>query len=141
MNPLDTAVPTAVMPDLWMTLLKSGMMLCIVLAVLFGVLYWMKRLLAGQSRFQGQGVIRQIASHHLAPKEKVVLLDVLGEKILIGITSQSISCLAKIESKKDFNVPKKTESKGLFAGLLKKSVEKNTGKKNREDNGLEKIVA
>jgi flagellar protein FliO/FliZ len=124
MNPIDASAPAAVMPDLWITLLKSGIMLCIVLAVLFSVLYWIKRLLSGQSSFHGQGVIKQIASHHLAPKEKVVLLDVLGEKILIGITAQSINCLAKIETGGEVVLAKENNSTGFFTGLLKISSEK-----------------
>ncbi|MBA4366045.1 MAG: hypothetical protein C0403_00200 [Desulfobacterium sp.] len=131
MNPIDTSAPTAVMPDLWITMLKSGIMLCIVLAVLFIVLYWIKRILEGKSRFRGQGVIKQIAAHHFAPKEKVVLLDVLGQKILIGITAHSINCLATIEPEVDIHFSEPNEAKGFFKGLLKASTEKNNTKKEK----------
>ena len=117
MNPMDTASSAAVMPDLWITMLKSGVMLCIVLAVLFLVLYWMKRFLSGQSGIRGQGIIKQIASLHLAPKEKVVLLDVLGQKILIGITSNSINCLSTIEAEADLPLSEQ-DARGSFFNKL-----------------------
>ncbi len=131
MNPVDTSAPAAVMPDLWITMLKSGIMLCIVLAVLFIVLYWIKRILEGQSRFRGQGVIKQIASHHFEKKKKVVLLDVLGQKILIGITAHSINCLATIEPEVDIHFAEPNEAKGFFKGLLKASAEKNSAQKEK----------
>jgi len=129
MNMVDTSAPSAVIPDLWITMLKSGIMLCIVLAALFIVLYWIKRILEGQSRFRSQGVIRQIASHHFAPKEKVVLLDVLGQKILIGITAHSINCLGTVEPEADFHFSEPDETKGFFRGLLKASTEKTSTQK------------
>ncbi|MFH2065747.1 MAG: flagellar biosynthetic protein FliO [Pseudomonadota bacterium] len=125
MNPMDPSTSVAVMPDLWITMLKSGIMLCIVLAVLFLVLYWMKKILSGQSSFRGQGMIRQIASLHLAPKEKVVLLEVLGRKILIGITSNSINCLSTIETEEDFSLSEPKESRSFFQKLVKASAENN----------------
>lgn len=132
MNPMDTSSSVAVMPDLWITMLKSGIMLCIVLAVLFLVLYWMKRILSGQSGFRSQDIIKQIASLHLAPKEKVVLLDVLGQKILIGITSNSINCLSTIEAEADFPLSEPEESGSFFSRLMHASAEKNGGQKDKK---------
>lgn len=114
------------MPDLWITMLKSGSMLILVLAVLLGVLYWVKKILAGQNSLHGHGVIRQIATHHLAPKEKVVLLDVLGQKILIGITAQSISRLGTIDAEFDPASLPETNTGSIFSGILRRSVNKQT---------------
>ena len=46
-----------------------------------------------------------VASMHVAPKERIALVDVLGEKFLIGITSQQISFLARIEDDKICALP------------------------------------
>ena len=119
MNPAVTTPPGDLMPDLWVTMLKSGIMLCIVLALLFLVLYWMRRYIGGQGGIHGNGMIRQIASLHLAPKEKVVLLDVMGRKILIGITANSINCLSLIEADADFQLPEQKETKSLFTRVLR----------------------
>ena len=84
----------AASPELWGTMLQSFGMLLLVLAVLVLVLWLMRRYLAHPGGAGRQGVIRMIASLYVAPKERVALVDVLGEKLLIGITPQQISFLA-----------------------------------------------
>ncbi len=84
-------------PDLWPSLFKTAFMLCIVLIILVGFLFLLKKYLNHQAGGGGRGHIKMLASHHLSQKERIVLVDVLGEKILIGVTAQGISCLSKIE--------------------------------------------
>ena len=95
MNTLSS--PEVAIPDLWITILKSGAMLCIVLGILIVVLFMLKRFFHGQGRYSKRGLIKILASHHITPKESILLVDVLGERILIGATSQNINCLAKID--------------------------------------------
>ncbi len=94
MNIISQSQP--VMPELWVTFLKSAAMLCLVLAVLIAVLFLIKRMLNYNGGQMKPGLIRILSSHYVAPKEKVLLLDVLGEKILIGVTPHNINCIAKI---------------------------------------------
>ncbi len=89
----------AAAPDLWFTLLKSAAMLCLVLALLFTVLFIMKRFFFNRNKFSERGQIKTIASCHVGPKERVMLLNVLEENVLIGITQQQITCLARIKGK------------------------------------------
>ena len=119
MNPLTPDASAAVAPDLWMSVLKSASMLCLVLAVLIGVLFWVKRLLNTQGSGHHRGYIKMLATYHLAPKERIVLLDVLGEKVLVGITPQHISCLTKIEDDGTLTITEETAQEGLFQNLLK----------------------
>lgn len=88
------------MPELWMTLLKSFGMLCIVIGILIAVLWLLRRAYLHSGRGGQPGVIQVISSHHVSPKERIVLVDVLGEKLLLGITSQQISLLTKISDEK-----------------------------------------
>jgi len=119
MNPLAADPSAAAAPDLWMSLLRSASMLCLVLAVLIGILYWVKRLLNNQGRYPERGYIKMLSSYHLAPKERIVLLDVLGEKILVGITPQNINCLTKISDDGTIQIPDKVPRHGFFQNLLK----------------------
>ncbi len=87
--------PSAV-PDLWVTLLKSCAMLCLVLGALLLFLYAVKRLSGMRGKGDREGLIRMLASYPVAPRERILLMEVMGERILIGVTAQSINCLAVI---------------------------------------------
>jgi len=96
MNFLSDTSTAVAAPDLWFTLIKSAAMLCLVLALLLLVLFIMRRFFFNRSRLSELGQIKTIASCHVGPKERVVLLNVLNENVLIGITQQQITCLARI---------------------------------------------
>jgi flagellar protein FliO/FliZ len=83
--------------DLWGAALKALAMLSIVVAILILILFLIKRFLyLNEGSSQGQ-LIKLLSSYHMAPKERIALIDVAGEKMVIGITPESITCLAKIE--------------------------------------------
>lgn len=113
-------------PELWMTLLKSFGMLLVVLGVLIAVLWVLRRLhhrgVAGQP-----GLIQVLASSHVGPKERITLVDVLGEKLLIGITSQEINLLAKISDKNNVCAEQPAASEGLFKSLLRRRLDNGAG--------------
>jgi len=94
----DTSAAAGAAPDLWFTLIKSAAMLCLVLALLLLVLFVMKRFFFNRNTFSERGQIKTIASCHVGPKERVVLLNVLEENVLIGITQQQITCLGRMNS-------------------------------------------
>ena len=82
--------------NVWILMFKSLGMLCIVLGILIVLLYVMKRFSSNKWSQSTPGSIKTLATHYIAPKEKIVLIDVLGEKILIGATPQTINTLAII---------------------------------------------
>lgn len=103
MNQVPAAGEAA--PDLVMTLVKSFAMLFLVLGVLIAVLYLIRRfsgLRAGTRAGEG---IRMLSSFHLSPRERVVLLDVLGDFILIGATPETITFLSRIEPREPTRSP------------------------------------
>jgi flagellar protein FliO/FliZ len=113
-------------PDLWGAGLKAFGMLCIVVAILILVLFIIKRFLylkggSGHGQF-----IKILSSHYVTPKERIALIDVVGEKIVIGITSDNITFLTKIEKSEALERIEGLEatgvSHGLFAGFLKSSL-------------------
>jgi flagellar protein FliO/FliZ len=98
MNPLPAAASASSAPDLWFTLIKTVAMLSLVLGVLLAVLYLLKRMLDRRQGPGASGIIRMVASFYLAPRQRVVLLEVAGETILIGVSPQHITCLSKINA-------------------------------------------
>ena len=66
----------------------------IVLALLGALLYTLKRLQNGNVLGMGQRRIRVIDSMSLAPRQKIVLVRVKDQDILLGITAQQINTLA-----------------------------------------------
>ena len=110
-------IPQADSVELWATLLKSFGMLIL-------VLWLMRRYFTHPGTGGQQGIIRMLASMYVAPKERIALVDVLGEKLLIGITPQQISFLARIEDEKDICETHLAEnsSTGFFKALLKRKL-------------------
>ena len=111
-------------PDLWMSLLKSLAVLGLVLRLLLGVLYLMRRLYWRYSGAPDRGLIRMLAIHHVAPKERIVLLDVVGEKILVGVTPQQINYLATLTKGQEIPIPQSNEKPNFFSNLLNQAMGK-----------------
>lgn len=76
--------------------LKSVGMLAVVLALLIGVLYLMKRFISPQGASKGELSIKVISSLHLSPKEKIQVIEISGEKIVLGVTPNAINFLTRI---------------------------------------------
>ena len=66
----------------------------VVLALLGALLYALKRMQSGNLLGMGQRRIRVIDRMSLAPRQKVVLVRVKDQDILLGITVQQITTLA-----------------------------------------------
>ncbi len=95
----ETSV-VAYQPDLWGAALKTLAMLSIVIAVLILVLFLMRRFLYLRTGSGHGELIKVLSSYHMTPKERIALIDVAGEKVLIGITAENITRLAKIKDPK-----------------------------------------
>jgi flagellar protein FliO/FliZ len=97
LNGLKETSEIVYQPDLWGAGIKTLAMLCIVIGILILVLFLVKRFLfLREGPWQGQ-LIRVLSSYHVTPKERIALIDVAGEKMVIGITPGNITCLAKID--------------------------------------------
>jgi len=66
----------------------------VVLALLGALLYMLKRMQNGNLLGMGQRRIRVMDSISLAPRQKIVLVRVRDQDILLGITAQQINTLA-----------------------------------------------
>ncbi|SCX78195.1 flagellar biosynthetic protein FliO [Desulfoluna spongiiphila] len=82
----------SVIPDMGALVLKSGAMLLVVLAVLMGCVFLLKRF-SGMRQLAGQGAVTVRGTYHLGPKERIMLVDVEGVRLLLGVTPAGISTL------------------------------------------------
>jgi flagellar protein FliO/FliZ len=76
--------------------LRTVAMLSIVLGLLVLVLYLMKRFLFINRGAKGDLLIKILSSLHLSPKERIEVIEISGEKIVLGITPGSITFLTKL---------------------------------------------
>ncbi len=112
--------------DIWFAFARTFGMLFVVLAVFLLAFYLFRRFSGVAGGKGSRNLIQVLAVHHLAPKEKLVLVSVLKENILIGVTPQGISKLAVLENDPMDNdsdlelVPQKTNAG--FSDLLNRTL-------------------
>ena len=97
MNGLAEASDMVYQPDLWGAGLRTLAMLCIVLGILILVLFLLKRFSYLKQGSGHRQLIRVLSSYHMTPKERIALIDVAGQKMVIGISPGNITCLAQID--------------------------------------------
>lgn len=88
-------------PELINTGVKTIAMLFIVLGVLVLVLYIMKKFISPKGRGKGELIIKVVSSLHLSPKERVEVIEISGERIVVGITPGNINFLTKLSCHKE----------------------------------------
>lgn len=133
MNELSAA-PLISNAGLGLMVLKSLGMLCVVLGVLIGILYVVKKITHVQTGRRDKSMISHLSTFYLAPKERVVLLDVMGRKILLGVTPQSITHIADIEKMGEDDLPEESIPQEPFLKSLLNRLSKEP--RNEEDGGV-----
>jgi len=91
--------------DLINTGLKTLAMLAIVIGLLVLVLYFMKRFMFPKEKTKGDLFIKVLSTLHLSPKERVAVIEISGEKIVLGVTPGNIRFLTRLS---DINGGKRT---------------------------------
>jgi flagellar protein FliO/FliZ len=76
--------------------LRTVAMLSIVLGLLVLILYLMKRFLFVNRGAKGDLLIKILSSSHLSPKERIEVIQISGERIVLGITPGNITFLTKL---------------------------------------------
>jgi flagellar biosynthetic protein FliO len=78
--------------------LKMIFALAIVLGLLFGVMYFVKRFMQQVApAADNQTLINIIASRYLGPKSSIILVEVMDQVIVVGISNQQMTTLACID--------------------------------------------
>ena len=87
-------------PDLIATALKMFYSLAIILGVLLVAFYFIRRVLKRETGGAKNRLIRVLANTCIGVKKSVSLVEVPGALLVLGITNDRISLLAKIEGHK-----------------------------------------
>ena len=87
--------------DIVGTGLKTVAMLFIVLGFMICVLYFIKKYLSPKGRSKGELFIKVLSSLYLSPKERVEVIEISGERIVLGVTPGSINFLTKLNDLND----------------------------------------
>lgn len=73
-------------------MLQTTLILLLVLGVLFGLVFFLKRMGIGTGQRRG-GFYKVLATSALGPREKIVLIEVGDTWLVLGMTSSSINAL------------------------------------------------
>ncbi|MEA2060969.1 MAG: flagellar biosynthetic protein FliO [Thermodesulfobacteriota bacterium] len=84
--------------NIWSAFARTAVMLTFVIALLFLILYLFRRFSSIKGKKGTPSFIKVLSVHHFSPKEKIVLVDVMQKKVLVGITSASMNTLAVFEN-------------------------------------------
>lgn len=92
-------------------IISAGSMIkmLLVLVVIVGGILLLNKFANKQFTKLGSENLSVIASIPIGQKERAVLLDVLGEKILVGVSPGTVKHLSTIHTNKDFKVTKENE--------------------------------
>jgi len=80
---------------------KTMAMLLIVLGLLVLVLYAIKRLPLLKRGTKGNIPIHVLSSMYLSPKERIEVIEISGERIVLGISPGNINFLTKLQDAKE----------------------------------------
>jgi flagellar biosynthetic protein FliO len=90
-------------PELINTGIKTFAMLFIVLGILVLLLYVMKRFMSQKGKYKGDLLIKVVSSLYLSPKERIEVIEISGERIVLGVTPGNINFLTKLHLKNAFD--------------------------------------
>ncbi len=113
--------------DIWVSFAQTFGMLFVVLALFIIALYMFRRFSGATIGKGTRDLIKVLTVHHLSPKEKLVLVSVLNETILLGVTPSKISKLAILDQ--DPALLSNTQNvSGGFSDLLGRALKQKAGK-------------
>lgn len=116
---------TAALPDAGGSVLQMLFGLAIVLAMLFGTLWLLKRL--SVPRGPGSNLMRVVAGVSVGPRERVVLLEIGSSWLVLGVAQGQVATLAEVPRQELPPAAGAAETARDFAGWLKQITERRRG--------------
>jgi flagellar biogenesis protein FliO len=101
-------------PDLVSTGLKMLTALAIVLGGLMIMLYYAKRRFRNDAGLSRDKLVRLLGNTYIGVKKHISLVEVPGALLVLGITSDSIRLLTKIENKEILDKMKSYETEKIW---------------------------
>ncbi len=100
-------------PELFPSLLKIISALAVTLGVMIMVAYLFKKLVKkGGGAINGKELIKILSAKYLGPKSSIMLIEVLGTIMLVGVSSSKISLLTEIVDSDSLEQLKDIQGKG-----------------------------
>lgn len=87
-------------PSVTMAVIKMLAALALVLAALWALYIFMRRLNARHGTAGGQSLIRVLETRSLGMKKQVAVLEVMGDFFLVGISGDALTVLSRIRAGK-----------------------------------------
>ncbi|MBW1670339.1 MAG: flagellar biosynthetic protein FliO [Deltaproteobacteria bacterium] len=82
-------------PDLIPSFLKMVSALAVTLGIMLITIYLLKKAMK-RTGVVNDGLMKILSTQYLGPKNSIMLIDVLGDILVIGVSSNQISLLTKI---------------------------------------------
>lgn len=95
-SPYEGGLQMADASSIWRLFFALAFLIVLIPLVIFGL----KRLQGLQHKFS-KSEIQIIASQSIGTKERLLLIEVQGKRLLIGATSNSITCLREFDNRGD----------------------------------------
>lgn len=108
-------------------------MLFLVLAAMVLVFYLIKRMSAAKGVRGGRDHIRVVSMHHLSAKEKLVLVDVLGDVLLLGVTPAAITTLSHVDKPLDAGHGRQERPAFKFSDFLARTLRPSNPERNSHE--------
>ena len=116
--------------DMWLAFARTFGMLFVVLGLFF-LAFYLFRKFSGGAAAKGADLIQILAVHHISPKERLMLVKVINEHLLIGVTPQAITSLAVLGDKGEALLSGEGGQKNIlapgFSDLLKQTLKRSSG--------------
>ncbi|TGB89116.1 flagellar biosynthetic protein FliO [Escherichia sp. E3356] len=100
-NSTHTVLPTASTTSMSSVWMHTGGILCLIIFGLLLLLWYLRRSGGISGKKNGRNALLNIKfSQSLGPRERLVLVEVGNQWLLLGVTAEKISCLSAIDTKK-----------------------------------------
>jgi len=111
-------------PELFPALLKIISALAVTIGVMVVAAYLFKKIVKkGEGEINGSELIKILSAKYLGPKSSIMLIDVLGNIMVIGVSSSKISLLTEIVDSEPLeqlkNIQGQEGKRISFSGYLK----------------------
>ncbi len=127
---LAAQVPAQPAPSPFASLLQVILGLAVVLGAIVGVAWLFKRLSGGM--LGGAGRVRVVGGTMIGQKERVVIVELEGEWLVLGVTPQQVNLLSKMPRPEGADQPP-AEPAEPFARWLKAALDKSRGGQGQRD--------
>lgn len=99
-NSTHTVLPTASTTSMSSVWMHTGGILCLIIFGLLFLLWYLRRSGGISGKKNGRNALLNIKfSQSLGPRERLILVEVGNQWLLLGVTAENISCLSAIDKK------------------------------------------